>query len=277
MPDPDKLLNTLRRAARAFEETPGRKGRLIRLPDADEVMVVGDLHGNVQNFRRIFQRADLAAHPRRHLVFQEIIHGSFQYPDGGDRSHQAVDLVAALKCQYPARVHWLLGNHELGQWFNRLILKADRDMNQLFREGVKTAYGARADEFFAAYVELFRVIPAAILTPNRVFLSHSLPKASRVPLFELSRLECDDLPTPGDSIYSLVWGRDTSAETAAAFLDRVDADLLITGHIPIAGGFQVPNERQIILDAMGTPAGFCLFPTDRPLTHEELVQCVCTI
>lgn len=277
MPDPDKLLTTLRRAATAFRETPGRQGRFVRLQDVSEVFVVGDLHGNVGNFKRLFQRADLGKHPGRHIVLQEIIHGTFHYPDGSDKSHQMVDLVAALKCQYPTRTHWLLGNHELGQWFNRMILKADRDLNLHFREGVKAAYGERADEFFAAYIDLFSAIPAAIVTPNRVFLSHSLPKASRLPFFNLARLEQDDLPTPGDPIYTLVWGRDTTADNATAFLQKVDADLLITGHIPISGGFQVPNERQIILDAMRTPAGFCLFPTERPLTHEELVQCVCTI
>jgi len=32
-----------------------------------------------------------------------------------------------------------------------------------------------------------------------------------------------------------------------------------------------PNSRQLILDTMRTPACFCLFPTDRPLTLADLV------
>jgi hypothetical protein len=109
-----------------------------------------------------------------------------------------------------------------------------------------------------------------------VFLSHSLPKSSRVASFDLARLEDEDKPVPGDTIYSLVWGRDVSSETVSYFLQQVDADHLISGHIPVNGGVQIPNERQIILDCIGTPAGYCLFPTDRALTHEELVQCVGT-
>ena len=31
------------------------------------------------------------------LVLQEVIHGKFRYPDGGDKSHQLLDLVAALR------------------------------------------------------------------------------------------------------------------------------------------------------------------------------------
>ena len=61
------------------------------------------------------------------------------------------------------------------------------------------------------------------------------------------------------------------------FLRRVDADLLVSGHIPNDEGFAVPNEQQIILDCKGDPAGYCLFPADRPLPHAELVACVKTL
>ena len=71
-------------------------------------MVAGDLHGNVDNFRRLLAIADLERHPRRHLVLQEIVHGRSHYPNGSDKSHQMVDLAAALKCQYPKRTHWIL-------------------------------------------------------------------------------------------------------------------------------------------------------------------------
>src|SRR5262245_17386473 len=108
MPDPQRLLRTLNQATRFFRSTPGRRGRLVRLTDAAEVFVAGDLHGHVENFRSILQKAELAKHPRRHLVLQELIHGPYRYPTGGDKSHQLLDLLAALKCQYPERVHMLL-------------------------------------------------------------------------------------------------------------------------------------------------------------------------
>ena len=41
--------------------------------------------------------------------------------------------------------------------------------------------------------------------------------------------------------------------------------------------YDVPNDRQLILDSVGTPAGFCFFPTTRPLTHAELLQRVGTL
>src|SRR5262249_25618477 len=151
------------------------------------------------------------------------------------------DLVAALKCQFPRQVHFLLGNHELAQWTDKTVSKGDVDYNGLFRQGVATAYGAHADEVYGAYGELFAVVPLALRTPNRVFLSHSLPSARRLAGFDLAVLERDehgpeDLSL-GGSVYSLVWGRDVSAAAATAFLAQVDADLLVTGHVPCDRGF----------------------------------------
>jgi Calcineurin-like phosphoesterase len=281
MPDPERLLATLHRAVQAFHDTPGRKGHLVALQDVSDVLVAGDLHGNLENFRQILGRADLGQHPRRHLVLQELVHGPFQYADGSDKSHQLVDLTAALKCQYPRQVHVLLGNHELSQWTGRRIEKDNRDVNDLFRNGVRAAYGSRAEAIYAAYLTLFAVLPVGVRTPNRVLLCHSLPIAKRLDSFDPAALERDEFCatdlTLGGSIHSLVWGRDTSAATAAAFLSKMDADFLITGHILCDQGFAVPNANQLILDSCGAPACYCQFPTDRPLDKHELIQNVGTL
>ncbi len=281
MPDPDRILGTLRRAISCFRETPGRRGRVVSSEAASEVLVSGDLYGNVENFRRLLMKADLARNPQRHFVLQEVIHGPYHYPAGGDKSHQLLDLLAALKCQFPRQVHFLLGNHELAQYTQRRISKGDVDLNESFREGVGTAYGGRAPEVYAVYQELLGMVPLALRTPNRILLSHSLPPASRLQDFNPAVLEQEvsaeaDM-VPGGSVHSLVWGRDTRAETVAAFLTKMDADLLISGHVPCDNGFDVPNDRQLILDSLGSPACYCLFPTDRPLTLAELVPLVCTL
>jgi hypothetical protein len=275
MPQPDRLLNTLRQAARAFRQTPNRVGRLVRLPAGAEVLVAGDMHGSVENFRLLLRRADLGGHPERHLVLQEVVHGPFRYPEGGDKSHQLLDLVAALKCQFPDRVHFFLGNHELAQWQGHRIAKGLENQNDLFVLGVENAYAGSAPQILEAYNELFAAVDLALVTANRVWLSHSLPSSRRLATFDPADLERDE-PRPedlelGGAVHALVWGRDISAANAAAFLARVDADLLITGHIPCEEGYITPNPHQLILDAMRTPACYCLFPTDRPVTLAELV------
>lgn len=281
MPDPRKLLTTLRQAAQLFRATPGRTGRFTRLPAGAEVMVVGDLHGNVENFRLALKVANLAQEPRRHLVLQEVVHGPFQYPQGGDKSHQLLDLIAALKCQFPTRLHFLLGNHELAQWQNQRIAKGDVDQNESFYAGVKIAYGEHAAAIYEAYFDLFDAADLALRTENRVFISHTYPSAKNLPRFELAILERPTIAEEelkfGGAVHSIVWSRDHSQANAEAFLAKVDADWIITGHIPSEEGFATPNDRQIILDALGTPACYCLFPTDRPVTQQDLLARVGTL
>src|SRR5665213_2783664 len=210
MPDPARLLTTLQRAVDAFRATPGRRGRLVDLQGAAEVLVAGDLHGNLDNFRRLFQIADLARNPPRQLVLQEAIHGPYRYPAGGDRSHQLLDLIAALKCQYPRQVHFLIGNHELAQATGRRIAKDEVELNDLFMQGVRTAYGDRADDVYAAYLRLIAAAPLALRTANRVLLSHSLPPLSLMAAFDPTALEREEPAdadcVPGGAVHALVWG-----------------------------------------------------------------------
>lgn len=275
MPPPERVLNVLRRAIDHTRATPGRRGHLTHLHDCTEVLVAGDMHGHLANFLAVMKAADLGTHPTRHLVLQELIHSDFFYPTGGDKSHQLVDLYATLKCQFPERVHYLPGNHEMAQMTGRQVAKGAHSQNALFVEGVKAAYGAAAADVCRAYHDLFRDSPLALRTPNGVFLCHTIVPAKWLPTFDPMRLLDEQYPdaeyAPGGSVYAILWGRDTAAETADTFLRKVDAELVVTGHIATDDGYAVPNPKQLIVDTAGTPAGYVLFPADRPITHAELV------
>lgn len=281
MPSPQRMLTFLRQAVALVRATPGRQGHTIELTDCSDVLVAGDLHGHVGHFQALLKTADLDNHPRRHFIVQEAIHGKYRYPRGGDKSHQLVDLFAALKCQYPNRVHYILGNHELAQWTARPVMKADENLNVLFEEGVCTAYGPEAGpEVYQTYQELFKVLPVAIRAANGVLVCHSLPSTRIMQLFDPARLERDHFEPadlePGGSVHSLLWGRDTAAGTAADFLRKMGATLLVSGHIASDTGYLIPNPQQVILDCSESPAAYILFPTDRPLDHAGLMDCLRT-
>jgi len=93
--------------------------------------------------------------------------------------------------------------------------------------------------------------------------------------FDPNRLNADlydpDDLQPGGVVHSILWGRDTSAATAADFLKKMNADLLVSGHIACEQGYLIPNGQQIILDCAEYPGGYLLFPTTQPLTQQDLI------
>ena len=280
MPDPQKLLASLRRATDLFRATPGRQGGLITLDaSVEDVMVVGDLHGNIPAFRHVLKRADLAQNPGRHLVLQELIHGYRYYPDdAGDKSHQLVDVVSALKCQFPDRVHLILGNHELSELTGRPIAKAGVALNALFRQGVDTAYGESGESVYRAYLDLFAALPLAVRTPNRVFLCHTIPDPIDLDDFDVSIFEAETWTEKAmarhGAVYALTWGRNTDPENVDQFAAMVDADWFITGHQPCDDGFRQANHRQIIIDGTDPYPAYCLFSARGAVTVESLLGCV---
>lgn len=275
MPDPAKVIATVRRAAELSRATPGRSGGVVAA-DADEVLVMGDLHGNLPAFRQLLPIADLSKNPGRHLVLQELVHGPLEYPDdGGDRSHQLVDVVAALIGQYPGRVHLILGNHELSELTGRPIIKAGVPLNEPFRRGLETAYGDKADAVRAAYLDLFAALPLAVRAPNRVLCCHTVPDGYGLDRFDPGILAAatwsDAEMARGGSVYAITWGRDTSPETADRFAAMVDADLFVCGHQPQEEGFRQANHRVLIIDGTDPNPTYCQFAARSPATMEALL------
>ncbi|MGC8644336.1 MAG: metallophosphoesterase [Isosphaeraceae bacterium] len=279
MPDPQKILTTIKKAADLMRSTPGRAGSVIALADVEDVMVVGDLHGNLPAFRQALTVAALDRHPRRHLVLQELVHEITKYePDYSDRSHRLVDLVSALKCQYPDRVHLILGNHELSELTGRIIGKDGQTLNLRFRQGIERTYGVWTNDIYQSYLGLFAALPLAVRTPNRVFICHTLPDGRWLETLDLALLKSDSWPEEsmkrGGTIYALTWGRDTAPETADQFAAMVDADLFVTGHQPCDDGFRQANHRQIIIDGTNPYPAYCLFPARSPATIDSLMKSV---
>ena len=278
MPDPKKILATIERATVEFRQTTGRAGSIVRLgADARDVLVVGDLHGHIHVFAEILRVAELANHPGRHLIVQEPTHDPRIDPDEGevDRSHRLIDLVCALKCQYPDRVHWVLGNHELSELTGRSISKKGFALNNLFRLGVEADYGEHAAAIIDAYNGLFAALPIAVRTANRVHIGHTIPDSQALDDLDPAVMDLDEWPADsmkrGGSIYALTWGRDDSPEAADRFAALVDADLFISGHQPCDSGYRQANHRTLILDGTDPYPTYCLFPASTPIDIEHLL------
>lgn len=275
MADAEKTLKVLREAAILLRATHGRRGMIVHLDEPGDVVVAGDLHGDVGNFRALLKRANLEREPTRHLVLQEFVHGAERYPNGGCMSHQVLELACVLKMRYPHRVHLLLGNHEFAEWTGRSICKEGVQLNELFASGVAYVYRTKADAILDAYRQVYGAMPLAVRTASRIFVSHSIPSSRSLESFDMklfvrATVEKSEL-SKGSSLYHLLWDRDTSSAAASRFAEMVDCDWLVTGHIACTEGFRIANDRQLIVDCSGQPASFVRFSTCRPTTLRQLV------
>lgn len=273
----DGVIASYHRAAEANRNTPTRKGNVVYL-DAecgDDVMITADLHGHRKNFNAIRRIADLANHPRRHLVLQEVCHGGPTYPtNGGCMSHSMLEDVARLKNNFPDRVHFLLSNHEAAEVIDYPILKAKKMLNLLFRMGLQEVYGPACEKVRQAAVQFIQSCPVAIRLPGDVWLTHSAPERCQLEGFDrgvLERpLEYDDFQEHSD-LFRMLWGRDHRTENAQAFADALGAKVLIHGHEPCCEGSAVPNSLQIILDCCHDKGRYVIVPLDRGYTQQEIV------
>jgi len=274
----EEVIAGCNRAAAANRSTPTREGNVVVLSPqtADDVLVSADLHGDRRNFNRVMEIAALDAHPRRHLVLQEVCHGGPLYPSGtGCMSHLLLEDVARLKTDYPDRVHFILGNHELAELTDYPIVKGGKMLNLLFRCGLQEMYGEAADDIRAAYNEFIGSLPLAVRLSSGIFISHSLPEAIQQQGFDVNvfrrPLSKADLAECGDA-FRLVWGRDYAAKNADAFAKLVKADVLLTGHEPCSDGYQVPNDKQVIIDSCDQRGCYVILPLSKEFSHAQIVD-----
>jgi hypothetical protein len=273
----ESILSRYEQAAAANRHTPGRRGCVVELtPElADEAMITGDIHGHRPNFNRILHAAALDEHPRRHLVLQEVCHGGPAYSQGGCMSHGLLEDVAALKAQYPQRVHFLLGNHELAELTDYAIQKNRQLLNLQFRMGLQQMYGEATGRVHAAAMRFLWSCPLAVRLPGGAFIAHSLPDGADRRPFDpsaLTRELSDDDCREQSDVFRLLWGRDYRQENAHAFCKQIGARLLLTGHEPCPEGCVAPNDSQVILDCCGDSAAYVILPVGETLDQAEIMR-----
>lgn len=266
-----KLKSAYTKAIRTNMEDIYRNGDLIELPAEGDVIILGDLHGNRDNFNKVVNAADLVNHPKRHLILQEPTH---TYETKEDKSFLLIDEIAVLKSRFPNQVHIILGNHELSEITGKEILKGGICYNILFKEGMKKEYGNHYTAVREMMINFMKTMPIACITKSRIFISHSTPVAKYIPHYSLSFFRKGTGNKKKDQVLieKLIWGRDLSQEAADAFATRVKCETLIVGHTACKRGYQVPNSRHIVLDSKGNFATSLHFRLNKRYKQQYLVK-----
>jgi len=248
---PQTVIDLLKSAAEANAVDACRRGNTIHLPRGEAVLIVtGDLHGHRRNFERIQTFADLENNASTHVMLQEIIHGGPQDDLGGCLSFELLFDVARYKMAYPDRVHIIMGNHDTAFINKSRVMKDGKEMNRSMHQAMHRRFENEVEDVALAMRQFLFSLPLAVRTPNRIWLSHSLPAERYLDKFDPKildkKLKINDVVRPG-SAYLLTWGRNFSPELLDKMAEIFDVDLFILGHQPQTAGFARAGHNLMIL------------------------------
>lgn len=264
-------------AAQLIRDDSYCDGSLLDFPDFGQVVMTGDMHGHHRNFEKLVKYADLDHARARHVILHELIHAEHSGPIGNDDSIELIVRAARWKTQFPDQVHFLQSNHEMAQYTGKDIIKGGRIVNYDFDCSLQRIYGNGADDVRDALREFIASFPLAARTPNRIFLSHSLPNITDLGTFDPNVLRRPlggkDLVEGGDA-YAMVWGRRHPPKLLDKLARDFDVDFFICGHQPQESGAAVLNDRQIILASDHNHGTFLPFDLKKPYTIKTLTRLI---
>lgn len=269
----EAVIDCLDRAAVLMRRDRLRRGNMVNLPARGEAVVLGDLHGDLENLERAVEWAALQCNRDRYLILQELIHAGPPDGRGGELSFRALERAAALKCRFRSQVQMVLSNHDLAEVAGTEITRAKRPVRKPFRRGIENAYGPAWKRVHAAYVALLASLPLAVRTPNGVFISHSTPGHKAMADFDFSIFDRPLARTPcgpGTSLYDFTWNRNYCQCCADRFARSVGAEILVTGHQASMPGVKTPTTRHIVLQSDGPLGRLMLLPLGVPVLHGAL-------
>ncbi len=270
--DVETACRVLREAAVLIREDPIRKGQLLEFGSAGQVVMTGDMHGNLKNFEKLQRFCALERSPGRSVILHELIHDDIEQPDQFDLSIDLLLRAAQWKCDFPDNVFILQANHELAQLRGQEISKGGRSVLYDFEQGVAHRFGDGAEAVLTATCDYISVLPLAARTRNGIFLCHSLPDPLMLEAFDISifdrPLTEEDL-APGGAAYALLWGRFHSAAAVEQFAQRLGVECFVIGHTPQEEGYTTIG-RLLILASEHNHGTFLPIDLSRPYTVAEL-------
>ncbi len=262
----------LHEAATLIREDPNRRGSLLEFGGAGQLVMTGDMHGNLRNFDKLQRFCALERSPGRSVILHELIHSDISRPEERDLSIDLLVRAAQWKCDFPDNVYFLQSNHELAQYRKQEITKGGRSVLYDFECGVEFRYGAEAPAVLEAVDDYIAALPLAARTQSGIFMCHSLPDPMLLDTFDISVFERPLVPEdlgPGGAAYALVWGRFHSPAAVEMFAERLGVDFFIIGHTPQESGYAVIG-RLIILASEHNHGTFLPIDLSRRYTIDEL-------
>lgn len=220
--------------------------KIVKLPNYGRLIVVTDLHGNLNDYKRYLKLWD-RDDENCHIVFAgDLIHSM----DDNDGSVEIVEDAMFKSAEY-SNYHCLLGNHEWCHILTKDIFKAGENLRVNFETLVSHKKGY-VEPSLTGYIRYFKTMPYFLKTSNGIFISHT-GSSDRIQTMEDFNQMCADNQL-SDSLYGFLWNRYASRlngytiDDIDKFLNIIGCKLMIVGHSIVDSGYKIIG-RQMVLSS----------------------------
>ncbi len=231
--------------------------RVVTLPETGRLVVATDLQGNLEDWKVVeatFERYRSEGVDPVLVVTGDLVHGpeltEEEWPDylGTFYRDASIELLARAKLlqeRNPARVYYLLGNHEHAHVGGPIVAKFFPDE----AERLESMLGADAARSMRSWLREWPFV--AVARKAGIVMLHAAPHVLITSAFDLEELPIEGVfdgedgdPVVRERVAALFWSRTTSTERANAFLRAIDphATVAIYGHDVARAGHAIDRE-----------------------------------
>ncbi|EAY16362.1 Ser/Thr protein phosphatase, putative [Trichomonas vaginalis G3] len=224
---------------------------LLEIPA--KLHVVGDLHGNVNDLVRIFQKVGYP--PEQKYLFLG------DYIDRGDYSIEVLLILFCLKIKFPSHVYMLRGNHEI----------VSMSSYYGFKDEIESKYNLK---MFHEFHKVFKLLPLACLIQKKIFCVHGGLSPSFKSFKHLKSLDKPgDLDRPS-MFLDFVWsdpkdqdekytpskrrsGKYFNQKALNAFLRKTGVELVLRAHEFSPHGYDFPYKKTDACITVFSTSNYC--------------------
>lgn len=276
-------------------DSRGKPGGLVQLPMKGKAYIIADLQGDLNNFLKIFEDnprliQELARGISYLIITGDLIHGNF-VEDESTTQLDLLETVMLLKSKFPDNVHYLLGNHCLGEILGDEVMpiykKGKISEQKYFEKLVKEKYGDEYKTIREGYVKFLKNLALMVRTKNGIIISHTGPlhgwdvKDMELSIDKFINIFIDGYCKENKELYQMLWsrfgerfivaGKGYDHEDIEKFLSSMNAKVMVVGHTP-CDGYMI-HDKQMIVDSCGKIAGYLIVDlTDKNMNIEKLKE-----